>query len=179
MSALLVEAWVPGKARPKGSLKVANRQTGWMKESNPASKPWRQKMAERLVTARGAGATCDVPVDVTCRVYYPRPAGLPLHIIAPSESTGAYAKGDIDKIARNLLDALQDPHGGSPAVLADDALVQDLRMRPCYALPGKPHGVWVRVEVPTLAELLERAFALSYELEHDLHRLGLLEETGF
>lgn len=80
-----------------------------------AHKAWRTAVAE---TAREAWADRP-PIDGPCRVevlfWMPRPAS------APKWKVWADRKPDVDKLARNVLDALADA-----GVLRDDARVVDL-----------------------------------------------------
>lgn len=103
---ILTEVWVPGHPRTKGSL---NAKGGYVSDT-PASKRWRALMAETVrqdVTLRGAHP--DVypyagPVAVWCVAWLQRP-----RTYEPGEpATPAiwHNAGDVDKLARNVLDAI-------------------------------------------------------------------------
>jgi hypothetical protein len=107
MSELLVEFWVPGKAAPKGSLNPgAGRDGRKLRESNDRTTPYRELVrdaAHKDMAARGVASTHRGAVRVTIVALFdpPRRPGS-----AAPVTTGV---GDIDKISRAVLDALQDP----------------------------------------------------------------------
>lgn len=97
-SEVLAAVWVVGIPRTKGSLDRRMQDT-------PQSKAWRHLVKaeiERDMRVRGT-ATCIGPVAVRC--VFVRRDGI----------------GDVDKLARNVLDALTDSR-----VIGDDAQVVKL-----------------------------------------------------
>lgn len=105
--------WVPGNPKTKGSLKVLNsgRLSGRaVLQDTPTSKRWRQLVAVRARDAMGAaqlapvlretGKICALAGPVALRVEYFLPVSG--HRLIEQGS------GDVDKLDRNVLDALQD-----------------------------------------------------------------------
>lgn len=123
----LLDIKVLGTPRPKGSLRFVSRT--YAKEQNDTSPAWRG-----LVAGAAYRAISD-PDSGDLKPGYPYLAAAELHLhlyfvppkrrpVAPSTRT----TGDIDKHARNILDALQDA-----GVIKDDAQVVDLRVSKRYA----------------------------------------------
>jgi Holliday junction resolvase RusA-like endonuclease len=124
----------------KGSLKCVGRNGSHrIVEDNPNTGAWRTEVARAAVEAL-AQATVDAPaehaaVGVEFTATLPRPAvhygrganALKLKPTAPFYPTNLRT-GDVDKLARLVLDALQDAE-----VLPDDAQVVELLARKAYA----------------------------------------------
>lgn len=121
---------VYGDPAPKGSLKCVGGKGGrhQLVENNARTKPWRE-----LVVRAGQALSLPSPlagpiaVEATFTVQLPdsvKPGSRPWPI---KRSTGI--GGDVDKLARVVLDALEDAD-----VLADDAQVCDL-----HAVKAYPH----------------------------------------
>lgn len=139
-------AFIPGHARPKGSLKPqlvrdgAGRLTGdvRMVESSKDGPRWRRIVAQH-VRALGWPIIADGPVAVAMTFWFPPPRG----------EHGRYAIGgeigDLDKLVRNVLDALDAKKEGAGAY-ADDRQVAYLH-EPLkyYALPAERIGLGLRV----------------------------------
>lgn len=178
MSVVLAEVFVPGRPRPKGSMKCmgANHH---MTEDNPESKPWRADMARALVGDRdfrlAGGSRGVVPygnaVDVSIVSFFDHPSAL-----APIRSAHG---GDVDKLARNVLDALQDGRAGSPAVLADDSQVVGLYSESVFTDRPGEQGIWIRVTTVDVAELKRRRMLRNAALSVLRQQLGLMVEPGF
>jgi Holliday junction resolvase RusA-like endonuclease len=137
-----------GVPKAKGSMRhVGNSR---MIEQLAGSKPWRETVKSAAVDAvnarEGTGdpfATLSGPVVVDAVFTFAKPKSAPKRRrIWPITRSS----GDVDKLARNLLDALVDAW-----VLADDSQVVDLRARKVYAgehyraLAGPGANVVVRV----------------------------------
>lgn len=159
---MTVTLTIPGVPKPKGSLKCLGRRGRvahqLVEDAGPELRDWRDRIAETVrtrVRTRGEpGET--VHVDVTFTI--PRPAYhygtgrnaqqlRPKYAAAPATARGT---GDVDKLARLLLDALQD--GG---LLADDAQATDLTARKRYvdAPGGLPYpGARIVVAFPDRTE---------------------------
>ena len=125
---ILTDVWVPGLPKTKGSLTF--RGNGYVEENVKGSARWRVLVAERVRAdrrRRGLTSPSAGPVAVRALFWLP-PAASP----APFETYAAVhtRSGDVDKLARNVLDAL----GANAAVAAknggayvDDVQVVDLR----------------------------------------------------
>jgi hypothetical protein len=130
---IIVDVFVPGAAKTKGSMEIRNRATGAMKESVVGSSRWRALMAQavrddierrRQIWIMATGRT-DVAlpypgaVSVTVEAYLTPPMA---HVVSPVWNQ----VGDLDKIVRNVLDALgstsKNPKMNGGAIV-DDNLV--------------------------------------------------------
>lgn len=131
---------VYGDPAPKGSLKCVGRRGNRahvLVEDSARSLPWRRRVrraGEALGLERLEGA---LTVEATLTV--PRPAahygtGANAHTLRPGAPAYPYRRatgghgGDVDKLARLVLDALEDV-----GVLTDDAQVVELTARKTYA----------------------------------------------
>jgi len=138
----LVDIWVPGHPKTKGSL---TNQGGRMVESVRGSGDWRRAIADRAeadmrnrhgIDPRGV-EPFDGPVSVT------------FIAVLPTEDVTHHGTGDVDKLARNLLDALQDAR-----VYRDDTQVVVLNGAEAsmYAT-GLPAGMLIRADPLSLSML--------------------------
>lgn len=128
---------IPGIAAPKGSLKcVGTKGRHRLIEDNPKTAVWRASVVTHLLRAlvdEHADPHQAIGVEVTST--FPRPAshygtGRNAHVVRPSAPTypsTAYSTGDVDKLARLVLDALADAH-----VLDNDAQVVEVTSRKAY-----------------------------------------------
>jgi Holliday junction resolvase RusA-like endonuclease len=107
VSEVLVAVWVPGVPRTKGSLDARMQDT-------PQSKRWRQLVA------------AEIERDMRVRYADGRPLPVGLRYQGPVAVRCVFVRadgiGDVDKLARNVLDALTDSR-----VIADDVQVVELR----------------------------------------------------
>lgn len=145
---ILVDTFVAGRPKTKGSMRVRNRQTLAMEEGVGGSSTWRALMAsavrddyQRRIPPWCVGERRDPtagPVLVVATFCLPVD---PLRVNA----------GDLDKLTRNLLDAIasdaRNPRyrGG---VILNDNQVAELRVRktgPPFTLTSGC-GVLVRIE---------------------------------
>lgn len=132
--------WVPGRARTKGSLKPVHNRTGAgrcrvsLTEDGEYSKAWKNQMIARIreqaVCERYAG-----PVMVRLGFTFARLAG-----DADARFPIKHEYGDIDKLERNVLDALTQS-----GLIKDDALVVHCVANKQFASPGEEPGVWIEV----------------------------------
>jgi hypothetical protein len=179
MSEILAEVFVPGRARPKGSLRCRGGRAHCMEEDNPASKPWRIKMAGALRADRDARTdqgTYPGAVDVSIIAFF-EPDGVGASALgAPLRP---HDGGDVDKLSRNVLDALQDGTEHSPKVLGDDSLVIGLFAEKIFTDIIGEQGIWIRVTKVAAAELIRRRRLRNAALEQLRARLGLTGATGF
>lgn len=128
----MLSCWVPGRPKTKGSLTVVNGRHG-IATDTPASKRWRQLMAYTVgLTLAPRGGTLEGPVVVVAVFHL------------PAVDVAAGRVGDLDKLARNLLDALTDA-----GVYGDDVQVTRLLVDKVEAdMGGRGPGVDLRVLVP-------------------------------
>lgn len=121
-----------GDPVPKGSLKcVGTRGRHRLVEDNPRTRRWRKTIAE--ATSGVAHADPHEPIGVEITATVPRPAhhyGVTgIRSNAPISPT-ALRTGDVDKLARLVLDALQDS-----GILVDDAQVVEVVCRKAFPKP--------------------------------------------
>lgn len=131
---------VPGIPAPKGSMIPGRRRDGtlFVREDNTGTKGWRAKVAKGALKLRdAAGGTILGPVGVDVTLTLERPATIdPASRPWPSRkaSRREYGGGDVDKLARTILDALEDAK-----LIENDAQVVELTARKCYPdTPGCP-----------------------------------------
>jgi Holliday junction resolvase RusA-like endonuclease len=120
MSALHIS--VEGKASPKGSLRHVGH--GRLIEQVAGSKPWRTQVAlaanRAAIASRWFCSSAAVQVDID--LYLERPKSAPKRRWPITRSSG-----DVDKHARNILDALVDA-----AVITDDSQVITLHVNKAH-----------------------------------------------
>jgi len=117
-----------GAPKPKGSMKHIGN--GRMKEQLEGSKPWREcvKWAAMEAIAAREGtdpfATLDGPLEVDVVFSFAKPKSAP-----KTRRTWPVTRssGDVDKLLRNLLDALVDA-----AVMGDDSQVVSVTARKAF-----------------------------------------------
>lgn len=125
---------VHGQPKPKGSLKHVGH--GRLVEQVAGSKPWRTAVAEAARAAMLCGPGNSIPVvlppltgpllvDITHTVAKPKSAPKRKVTFPVTRSSG-----DVDKLARNALDALTDAKA-----FGDDSQVLEVRSRKTY--PGQ------------------------------------------
>lgn len=142
---ILVSTFVAGLPRTKGSL--AKRPNGTLYDSVVDSGKWRALMAGALRDAhelqyvRTFGPTSDGPPPYPGAVEVGATFHLPVDPLA-------YGAGDLDKLTRNLLDAL-GTHSRNPryngGVIVDDNQVTGLHV--CKVGPASRPGVDVQIRV--------------------------------
>jgi Holliday junction resolvase RusA-like endonuclease len=126
----MIHVWIPGKPRTKGSLDAFHQDT-------QQSKNWRARMAYALEQARGTthhGRGTAVAVRATFWL--------------PADDATTPNVGDLDKLARNLLDA-----GTDSAAYADDVQVVRLFCDKVACRAGEGPGLLVTIWAPTPQEL--------------------------
>lgn len=139
MNGPTIEIWVPGRPKPKGSLKHVGR--GRLVEQVEGSSTWRATVAAhalRTVTGRRGEFPLDGPVSVQLALLFRRPKSVKRDAMPCTRSTG-----DIDKHARNCLDALVDA-----AVIGDDGQVVWLAVSMLYDPDGR-EGALINVSPAT------------------------------
>jgi hypothetical protein len=145
---VLCDVFVPGHAKTKGSLEHIG---GGQLRDKPSSYRWRKLVAERVrgdFAKRFAGMA----------IIPPHEGRVGVRIISYGQTRGVFERwaawliakagfGDVDKLARNVLDALSCEREDDAHLIADDSLVVDLYSHKRLALPGMMFGqqitVWV------------------------------------
>jgi Holliday junction resolvase RusA-like endonuclease len=174
MSRVLAWAWVPGQPRTKGSLDL--RRGGGMTDS-AASRRWRSQIVQTVRVARSGSpsapnvsmaaisveALCFVPESAAEAIDSGSGAGLATEAAIRESPTN----GDLDKLARNLLDALavdlvhNDQRKGAD-VYRNDCQVTDIRFRKLVALPEYGVGILFRViELDPIQVMVARQLSSS------------------
>jgi Holliday junction resolvase RusA-like endonuclease len=128
MAELLLMTFCPGAPKTKGSMRIRNAKTGTMTEAVAGSTHWKRLMAKQFGEQRHQPEPWPGPVQVSAVFYLPR---------ADVISVRA---GDIDKLARNALDALTDAK-----IYTDDVNVVDLDLKKRPADSTRSPGVWLMV----------------------------------
>jgi Holliday junction resolvase RusA-like endonuclease len=144
---------VYGRPRTKGSLNVYclknARHTVRVEEETKDSSLWRRMVARAaqahmLETSGGLWNVGD-PVGVRLLFVFPAWIGVGGEVV-PSHDTPwptAITLGDIDKLTRNVLDALTDAH-----MIEDDRLVVQLQVAKEWADELRPAGVSIQLREP-------------------------------
>jgi crossover junction endodeoxyribonuclease RusA len=113
-----------GTAVPKGSMKafyVKKLGRAIVTHDNTATKPWAQQVTGSALAARNAQQPLEGAISVELGFYLPRPKSLAKKAVAHLK------KPDIDKLARNVIDAL------TGVLFVDDAQVIRLDAWKTYA----------------------------------------------
>lgn len=168
---IITEVWVPGNPRTKGSLTAKG---GHAKDSVQSSR-WRALMAEQVrrdIARRMShdldmrGQTLRRPyesaVDVELVAFLSVPAAVTTAVAlfeggsAQSSPAIWHNAGDVDKLARNVLDAIAND--AKSAIMNGGAIVNDnqvvrLVAEKYAAAPGE-QGLWLRVTAVSHEALL-------------------------
>jgi hypothetical protein len=142
---VLLDVWVPGAPKTKGSLDMVTRK--YARENVDGSVQWRCLVAERARAWREAHGFTEpalLPVWVYASFWLPSPRGQ-LDTLAGTHKNA----GDVDKLARNVLDALSAPRPNDEprkyaSVYVDDVQVQRLDVIKFATVDNAPMGVHVR-----------------------------------
>lgn len=128
---MIFSTFVPGKPLPKGSLRHVGR--GRLVEQTKV-KEWMEAIRTDLLGQALEEPMFTTPVFAGLEFYFPRPAVAKNRLYPHMRSAG-----DLDKLCRAVLDALQ------PKVLADDALVVSMSATKRYEDADNPAGVLITV----------------------------------
>jgi crossover junction endodeoxyribonuclease RusA len=133
-----------GMPIPKGSMKhIGNGRMVDQTKTKPWMKAIRKAALEEWNRVKSVDLmqpfVIDVPVSVFIEFYFPRPLAAKNRLYPHKRSVG-----DIDKLSRAVLDALQ-PTKTEPGVLADDSLVVDLSAHKRYSETGYA-GAYIAVK---------------------------------
>lgn len=123
--------WIPGVPRTKGSLDPRMQDT-------PQSKAWRAHVAASVCASRKLGCAYGrhghLAVDGRFTVR--------LGFVLPDET---WLRGnDVDKLARNVLDAIGCSRRDDAHLIADDSMVLNLHVQKTPAM-GTPTGLQMLV----------------------------------
>ena len=128
---------IPGDPAPKGSLKCIGGKGGGHRliEDNSRTKPWRDKVADacrRKLDRYKAAAGQPIGAEITFTLARPQGhtgTGRNAGVLKPSAPAYpvSHSTGDVDKLLRLILDALQDAE-----VLPDDCAVVETTSRKRY-----------------------------------------------
>lgn len=126
--------YAPGTPAPKGSMRHVGH--GRLIEQVKGSKPWKEAVTQAAAAARDmvAWEALAGPVDVIARI----------HVTRPKTVRRAWpitrSSGDVDKHARNLLDAITDAQ-----LIGDDSQVVRLEVTKAYCDEAHQVGAVVTV----------------------------------
>jgi crossover junction endodeoxyribonuclease RusA len=134
--------YCPGHPAPQGSKSpFRNKYTGriHMTESSKKVGPWRERVALAAHNAmlESGLAVYGGPVSVTLEFVLTRPKSCPKRSTPPAIKRN----GDIDKLARSILDSI------TGVIVLDDAQVVELHAGKRIAEIGETAGVQIRVDV--------------------------------
>lgn len=162
MSDLILDLWVSGRPRTKGSMRHVGG--GRMMQSVVGSTEWARVIrdAVRQHIDRGLAGRAGRGRAVKVRgLFFLRPKRGPQENEIAPIWVGA---GDSDKLERNGLDALQDdPKRGYVGVMADDVQVVSLSSEKVIADRGWPVGVHIQVWALSAEEVLMQSTAAHRE----------------
>lgn len=151
MTQLLLEFWVPGFARPKGSLngtsRIGSTKVRMVEQVDPEG-VWRKrclKFARAAATAQGVAVPfTDAPAGMSVLFLFERPDN-PMFDMPATTSVG-----DVDKLARNMFDALTPRKAHiSSRVLHDDSRFVNLLAHKDWVAPGEEPGAFVQIFTAT------------------------------
>lgn len=139
---LLADFFVTGRPRTKGSLKVITPRgrKPILVEDHEHSKPWRIRMVNEIrMRVPGVARVDHAPyagaVSVYACFYFEQTGDTALASLWPVVNGGVNANGDLDKLLRNLLDALKDAR-----VIKDDSLVCEINARMRWVSEFEPRS---------------------------------------
>lgn len=135
----MLRVWIPGHPKPQGSKIAGRRKDGtvFMREANSKARPWRNVVIETL--QKEQADTLEGPVRVHAHFYMP-------HLAKPIPHPVTRSSYDIDKLSRNILDALT-----IAGIVYDDSQVVTLIATKEYSEhPG------VQITVESYTEYLDR-----------------------
>jgi Holliday junction resolvase RusA-like endonuclease len=135
---------VAGRPRTKGSLtpQVSRNGRGAMRvhlvESGEYAVAWKKTMIKAIRDLAGGMpiVPCERPVEVRATFFYARTGPAAQVLGRPTLASGANACGDLDKLERNLLDALTQS-----GLIKDDSLVVKIVSEKRWARPDGFEGV--------------------------------------
>ena len=138
---LILDLFVAGRPRTKGSLKVITPRgrKPLLVEDHALSKPWRIKVIKAIRAKYPHPPAVANPVDVYLTFHFERLGPQARTQDWPMVNAGVNAIGDLDKLERNVLDAMEDA-----GVYVNDCQVVQLNTRKQWTqdTPGVEIKVW-------------------------------------
>lgn len=136
---------VPGRPRTKGSLKVITPRgrKPILIEDHAHSEPWRKRIKAAILAQCSPIKTIAVPCAMRATFVFAQEGPSAQHLHWPVLNAGVNASGDLDKLLRNLLDAMQDS-----GLILDDCLVVQVSTLKTWEVEGITAGVHVEVYEP-------------------------------
>ncbi|HEY6924942.1 MAG TPA: RusA family crossover junction endodeoxyribonuclease [Steroidobacteraceae bacterium] len=115
-------------------------------EDHAYSKPWRKAIKVAIQqqipdVLHADHVPISVPIAVIARFYFERLGPTAQLLDFPVVNAGVNANGDVDKLLRNLLDAMKDAR-----LIVDDSLVVDIVTSKRWANEYSDSGIHVKVE---------------------------------
>lgn len=162
MSRVLAWAWIAGHPRTKGSLDP--RKGGGLTDS-AASKRWRAQLVSAVRAACSAAPrapeTSSGPIAIEALCFEPDGAAEPIAEAFPDvrvATRDTTANGDLDKLLRNLLDALAVDLVGSDQrkgadVFCNDCQVVEIHTHKLIEVGPYGPGILVRVSEQDAADV--------------------------
>lgn len=132
---MIWQTFIPGVPKPQGSKTLGRKKNGgaFLREDNAGTKPWRRHMVEALQHNGKPVAVFDSAVWVRIRFVFLRPKS---H--KPDSLPTSKQLGDVDKLTRNVLDALTQAR-----VITDDKFV--IKLRDVEKVYGPNPGVHIEI----------------------------------
>lgn len=134
--------YVPGVPAPKGSLRHVGN--GRLIEQVAASAPWRERVNAAAIDAAAEQRwfhNPHEPVIVTIEFWVPKPKSVRRLFPVTRGS------GDIDKLCRNILDAISDTRK-APGVIRDDSTAIDLHAQKRFTEDTMRSGARISITRP-------------------------------
>ena len=143
----LAEFAVGGRPRTKGSLKVITPRgrRPILTEDHAYSKPWRKAIKVAIQqqipdVLRADHVPIGKPIAVCAWFFFERLGPSARLLDFPVVNAGVNANGDLDKLLRNLLDAMKDAR-----LIADDSLIVDITAYKRWVDEYSNSGIHVKI----------------------------------
>lgn len=138
---------VHGRPRTKGSMKVITPRgrKPIMVEDHAHSESWRKRIKTAILT-QCPGVVFTGPVGVYATFTFDRLGPSAQALTHPVVNSGVNANGDLDKLVRNLLDAMEDS-----GMIVNDCMVVSVSAVKRWPVPGTGVGGGIEAEVRDLS----------------------------
>lgn len=164
----MIRVVATGEPQPKGSPKVVTHGRGGVPLKKPLvihdshdSERWAKNVAGAALVATWKRAPfVDQALVVRARFRFERPKGhFGKHGLLPSAPAYPAVKPDVDKLVRNVLDAISKSERQLTGwVIDNDSRVVELHASKRYCAPGESPGV--EIEVEPFVEQVQEQFHL-------------------